>query len=104
MLVQVFKNTFGSETKTSIVSNEEMENIIKVIKSLKISGLLIKVVTQTIENETNKQRGGFFAVLLGIFSSRKWWNMSADKETIAINQGRGVICAEEERIRAEQDS
>ena len=104
MLVQVFKNTFGSETKTSIVSNEEMENIIKVIKSLKISGLLIKVVTQTIENETNKQRGGFFAVLLGIVSSTKWWNMSADKETIAINQGRGVICAGEERIRAEQDS
>lgn len=75
-----------------------MENIIKVIKSLKISGLLIKVVTQTIENETNKQRGGFFAVLLGIFSSRKWWNMSADKETIAINQGRGVIVLEKKEL------
>ena len=81
-----------------------MENIIKVIKSLKISDLLINVVTQTIENETNKQRGGFLSVILGIFSSRKWWNMSADKETIAINQGQGVICAGEETISAEQDS
>ena len=35
------KKTFGSGMTTSIISNEEMDNILKIIKSLKESGLLI---------------------------------------------------------------
>ena len=42
-----------------------MKDIIKAVKSLKDSGLLIKVITQQIENETREQKGGFLDMLLG---------------------------------------
>ena len=69
----------------------------KIIKSLKISRILIKDVTQTIENEKKEQSGGFLGVLLGTLGDKE------DKETIAISQGRGVVRAGERPIRAEQD-
>ena len=55
---------FGSGTTTLIISNEEMNDIIKIIKSLEESGLLIKGVSQTIKNEVNEQKGGFLSMLL----------------------------------------
>ena len=36
---------------TLIISDDEMEDIIKIIKSLEDSGLLLKVVTETVQNE-----------------------------------------------------
>ena len=48
-----------------MISNEEMDNIMKIVKYLKESGLLIKGVSEAIENEAKEQRGGFFDMLLG---------------------------------------
>ena len=48
-----------------IISNEEMEEIIKIIKSLKDSGLLIKDVSETIENRGKQQKGGSLVMLFG---------------------------------------
>ena len=42
---------FGSGMTTLIVSNEEIEHIMKIVKSLKKSGLLIKGVSKLIKNE-----------------------------------------------------
>ena len=42
-----------------VVSKKETEDIIKIVKSVEDSNLLIKGVTQTIENEINEQQGGF---------------------------------------------
>ena len=39
---------------TLIISNEEMKGIMKIVKSIEFSGLLIKGTTQTIENETKE--------------------------------------------------
>ena len=48
---------FGSGTTSLIISNEEMNDIMKIVKSLKKSGLLIKGVSQAIKNEAkNKER------------------------------------------------
>lgn len=44
------KEMFGSKITTSVISNEEMENILKIVKSLKDSSLLIKAVGQKINN------------------------------------------------------
>ena len=52
-------------TTTLIVSNEEMNNVIKMVKSLKISGLLLKGVAKTNENKTREQRTGVLIMLLG---------------------------------------
>ena len=62
--VAIHKKMFGSGTTTLIISNEEMNDIIKIIKSLEESGLLIKGVSQTIKNEVNEQKGVFLSMLL----------------------------------------
>ena len=45
------KNIYGSGTTTLIICKEEMEDIMKIYKSLEESGLLIKGVSETIKNE-----------------------------------------------------
>ena len=47
------------------MSNDEMEDIIKIVKSLEDSGLLLKGVSETIQNEAKEQKGGFLSMLLG---------------------------------------
>ena len=42
-----------------------MEDIIKTVKSLEDSGLLLKGVTETVQKELNEQEGGFLSMLLG---------------------------------------
>ena len=42
---------FGSGTTTLIISNKEMNDIMKLVKYLEESGLLIKGIAQTIKNE-----------------------------------------------------
>ena len=42
-----------------------MEDIIKIVKSLEDSGLLLKGVTETVQNEVKEQKGGFLSMLLG---------------------------------------
>ena len=39
-----------------MISHDEMENIIKIVKSLEDSGLLLKGVTETVQNEVKEQK------------------------------------------------
>ena len=48
---------------TTIYSNEELKDIIKIIKSLEDSGSLIKSITKTVENEVKEQKGVFLDML-----------------------------------------
>ena len=48
-----------------IISNNEMNDIIKIVKSLEDSGVSLKGVSETIQNEDKEQRGGFLSMLLG---------------------------------------
>ena len=61
----IHKKILGSVTTTLIISNNEMEDIIKIVKSLKDSGLLLKGVNETIQNEIKEEKGGFLSILLG---------------------------------------
>ena len=55
------KKILGSgNTTTLIISNDEMEDTKKIVKSLENSGLLLKGVNETIENEANDKKGGFY--------------------------------------------
>ena len=47
------KKIFGSGMTTLIISNEEMNDIMKTIKSLENTGLLIKGVSKTMEKKNN---------------------------------------------------
>ena len=55
----IHKKILGSGTTTLIISNDEMKDIIKIVKSLEDSGLLFKGVSETIQNEPKEQRGDF---------------------------------------------
>ena len=50
----IHKKMFGSGTTTLIISNEEMNDIMKIVKYLEESGLLIKGIAQTIKNEAKE--------------------------------------------------
>ena len=46
-----------------------MEDILKTVKSLKKSGLLVKRISETIKNEIKEQKGGFLPMLLGTLAA-----------------------------------
>ena len=46
-----------------------MEDITKIVKSVKDSDLLLKAVTETVQNEVKEQKGGFLSMLLGTFGA-----------------------------------
>ena len=61
----VQKKIYGSGTTTVITSNEEMNDIMKIVQALEDSNILLKRGTKTIKNETKEQKGGFLSMLLG---------------------------------------
>ena len=88
------KKILGSghnNTTTLIISNNEMDDIIKIVKSLEIFGLLLKGVTETVQNEIKEQKGGFLSMLLGTLGPSLLGN---------IFTGRGINRADEGFIRA----
>ena len=85
------KKILGSGATTLIISNNEMNDILKIVKSLEDSGVLLKGVSETIKNEAKEQKGGFLSMLLGALGASLLKNMLA---------GKGVIRAGEETIRA----
>ena len=57
---EYIKKILGSGHNTTlIILNGEMEDILKIVKSLEDSGLLLKRVSETIKNEAKKQKGDF---------------------------------------------
>ena len=49
----------GSGATTLIISNEEINDITKIVQALEDSNILLKGVTKTTEKEANEQKGGF---------------------------------------------
>ena len=62
-----------------IISHEEMDDIIEVVRSLKDAGLLIKCVIQTIINEAKEQNGGFLIMLLRSLGACRLGNLLTGK-------------------------
>ena len=61
----VQKKIYGSGTTTLVISNEEMNDIIKIVQASEDSNILLKGVTEATKNETKEQKGGFLSMLLG---------------------------------------
>ena len=94
-----------------IISNDEIEDIIKIIKSLEDSSLLLKGITETVQNEVKEQKGGFLSILLGTLGASLLGNLLKGKGAIATGQerriyragkgkGKGVLRAGERVLRA----
>ena len=71
-----------------IISNDEMDDILKIVKSLEDSGVLLKGVSETIQNEVKEQKGGFLSMLLGTLGA----SLLGDILSKGLS-GKGVIRA-----------
>ena len=68
-----------------------MKDIIRIVKSLEDSGLLLREISETIQNEAKEQKGGFLTILQGTLSAILLGNILAGR---GINRaGKGVIRA-----------
>ena len=83
--VAILKKIFRSGMTALIISNEEMDDIMKIIKFLKESGLLIKDGSETIQNEAKEQIGAFFGMLLGTLRTSLLGNLLTGKEVKRSN-------------------
>ena len=72
-------------TTRLIILNEEIDHIMKIVKSLKESNLLIKGVSETIKNEAKEQKGGFISMLLDILSACLLQNLLTAKGMKKLN-------------------
>ena len=70
-----------------IIEQEDMNDIIKIIEALENSGILLKGVTKTIENETKEQRGGFLSMLLGTLGASLLGNLLSGKGLAGAGEG-----------------
>ena len=90
------KKTLGSGNHTTlIISNDDMQDLLKIVKSLEDSSILLDRITETVKNEVKKQKYGFLSMLLGTVGA----SLLGDLLT-KILSGRGVIRAGERTIRA----
>ena len=95
------KKIHGSGVKL-IIEQEDMKDIMKIIEALENSGILLKGVTKTIENETKEQKGGFLSMLLGtlgasllvdLLTGGKGIMRAGEGSITSRAKGEGIVCA-----------
>ena len=88
----------GRPSSTSlIISNKEMNDIMKIAQALEDSNILLKVVTKTIKNKTIKLKGGFLSMLLSTLGARLLGNLLSGKRIAGAGSGnkkrKGIVRA-----------
>ena len=81
------KKLFGFGTTSLIISKEEMEDIVKIVKFLEEPDLLIKEVSKTIKNEAKQQKGEFLAMLLSTLAPSLLGSALSGKRVISAGEG-----------------
>ena len=90
----------SGDTTTLVISNDEINDIIKIEKPLESSGLLSKGVTETVQNEVKEQKEGFISMLLGTLGASLLGNLLTDRGKNRAGKGRGINRAGEGIARA----
>ena len=92
----IHKKLLGSGNMTALrISNNEIKDFIKIVKSLKDSSLLLKGVTETVQNEVKEQKGIFLSMLLGTLGSSLLRNLLTGKGMYRTAKGKGINSAGE---------
>ena len=86
------KKMFGYSATKLIIENENMNDVMKIIEALENSGILLKGVSKTIENETKEQKGGFLSMLLGTLGASLLGNL--------LSGGKGLASAGERATKS----
>ena len=91
------KKIHGSSTTNLIISNEEMNDMIKIVQPLEDSNISLKRVTKTIKNEMKEQKRGFLSMLLSTLSASLLENLLAGKGIVRTSsgnkKGKGIVRA-----------
>ena len=91
------KEKHGSGTTTLILSNEEKNDIMKIVQALEDSDIILKGLTKKIKDETKEQKGGFLSMLLGILGASLLGNLLTGKGIVGSGsgnkKGKGIIRA-----------
>ena len=83
------KKILGSGNNvTIIILNKDMDDLIKIVKPLEDSGLLLKGITESVQNEIKEQKGGFLSMLLGTLGASLLGNLLTGKG--AFHAGKKV--------------
>ena len=91
--MEVYKKKIHGSGVKLIIEQEDMKDIMKIIKALENFGILLKGVSKTIKkNETKEQRGGFLSMLLGTLGASLLGNL--------LSGGKGIVRAGDGIIRA----
>ena len=99
---EYIKKILGSGNTALIILNKDIEDLIKIVKSLEDSRLLLKGVTESVQNEVKEQKGGFLSMLLGTLSTSLLGNLLIGK---GINKkGKGINRAGEGIVRAGEEN
>ena len=88
----------SSATTTLIISNEEINDIMKIVQALVDSNILLKGIAKTIKNETKEQKGRFSNILLGTLRAGLLGNLLPGKEIVTASsgnkKGKGIVRAD----------
>ena len=87
VLLELTAAASATDFTTLIISNEEMNDVMKIVKSHEESGLLIKGVSKAIKNEAKEQKEGFLSILLGTLAAILLGNLLTAKGTITAGEG-----------------
>ena len=77
-------------TKILMISKDEINDTIEIVKSLEDSDLLLKGVTETVQNEVTEQKQGFLTMLLGTLGATLLGNILTGQGVKTTSQGRGI--------------
>ena len=76
------------------------KTLLKRVKSLEDSGLLLKGITETVQNEVKEQKGGLLSMLLGTLGASLLGNLLTGKGIYRAGKGKGINRAGEGIVRA----
>ena len=81
------KKIHGSGTTTLIISNKELNDIMKIIQALEDQGILLKGVSKTIKNDIKQQNGNGLGMILGTLGASLLGNLSSGKGMYRSGEG-----------------
>ena len=96
---EIHKKILGSGNNTTlIISNKDMDDLINIVKSLEDYGLLLRGITESVQNEIKEQKGRFLSTLVGTLGASLLGNLLTGK---GVNKkGKGIHRAGEGIVRA----
>ena len=78
---------YGSGSNTLIISNNDLNDLIKIVTALEEHDILLKGTGKTIKNETKEQKGGFLSMFLGTLGGSLLGNLLTGKGLYRTGKG-----------------